>query len=130
MLFRSLFDVAMGAADAFSPLKATLGAISAVYTNYNVRLLPFVSNALLTYLVQETIAVREKIRRLCSRMEALETTFETPSDDGAEQMRRNELLQYVIASPLDSRLSSSQEVQGHRRTTTASVRKVGAAAIC
>lgn len=34
-----LFNVAQGAAEAFSPLKAVLGVISAIRTNYEVRLL-------------------------------------------------------------------------------------------
>jgi len=39
-----LFDVAEGAAEAFSPLKAVLGAISAIYTNYEVSLRPPAQN--------------------------------------------------------------------------------------
>jgi len=42
-----LSDVAMEVADVFGPLKATLGAISAVYANYEVRLRSFTWNALL-----------------------------------------------------------------------------------
>ena len=41
-------DVATEAADAFGPLKATLGAISAIYANYEVCLQPFVGSTLLT----------------------------------------------------------------------------------
>ena len=38
----------MGVADAFGPLKATLGAISAIYANYEVCVQSFVPSALLT----------------------------------------------------------------------------------
>jgi len=43
-----LLDVAMEASDAFGPLKATLGAISAIYASYEVWLPPFTHNAFLT----------------------------------------------------------------------------------
>ena len=43
-----LSDVAMEASDAFGPLKATLGVISAIYESYEVRLQPFTLNTLLT----------------------------------------------------------------------------------
>jgi len=43
-----LSDVAIEAADAFGPLKATLGAISAIYANYEVRLQSLTWNTLLT----------------------------------------------------------------------------------
>ena len=42
------FDVALGAAEAFSPLKAVLGVISAIYKNYEVRLRSFTPNTVLT----------------------------------------------------------------------------------
>jgi hypothetical protein len=41
------FDVALGAAEAFSPLKAVLGVISAIYKNYEVRLRSFAQNTIL-----------------------------------------------------------------------------------
>ena len=44
-----LSDVAMGASDTFGPLKAILGTISAIYTNYKVRLQPSTWNTLLTH---------------------------------------------------------------------------------
>jgi len=43
-----LSDVAMEASDAFGPLKATLGVISAIYESYEVRLRSFTWNTLLT----------------------------------------------------------------------------------
>ena len=43
-----LADVAMEASDAFGPLKATLGVISAIYAKYEVPLRPFTRNKLLT----------------------------------------------------------------------------------
>jgi len=43
-----LSDVAIEAADAFGPLKATLGVISAVYANYEARLWSFTWNTFLT----------------------------------------------------------------------------------
>ena len=43
-----LSDVAIEAADAFGPLKATLGAISAIYAHYEVSLPSFTRNTLLT----------------------------------------------------------------------------------
>jgi len=43
-----LADVAMEASDAFGPLKATLGVISAIYESYEVRLRSFTWNTLLT----------------------------------------------------------------------------------
>lgn len=45
---------------------------------------------------QETTAVRDKIEGLRSRIAFLEKIFEKPADDGAERMRRNELLMCVI----------------------------------
>jgi len=42
-----LSDVAMEASEAFGPLKATLGVISAIYESYEVRLWSFTWNALL-----------------------------------------------------------------------------------
>jgi len=42
-----LSDVAMEVADVFGPLKATLGAISAIYANYEVSLPSFTRNILL-----------------------------------------------------------------------------------
>jgi len=41
-------DVAMEASDAFGPLKATLGVISAIYESYEVRPRSFTRNTLLT----------------------------------------------------------------------------------
>ena len=43
-----LSDVAMEASDAFGPLKATLGVISAIYESYEVCLRSFTWNTLLT----------------------------------------------------------------------------------
>jgi hypothetical protein len=80
--------------------------------------------------VQGTVTVGEKAQSLSLRIAELETIFEAPSDDETEQIRRNELLRYGIVPPLDSRLSSSQQVQGYRRTTTDFIREAKAAAIC
>ena len=43
-----LSDVAMEASDAFGPLKAALGVISAIYESYEVRPRSFMRNTLLT----------------------------------------------------------------------------------
>ncbi|KAF9779596.1 hypothetical protein BJ322DRAFT_1221434 [Thelephora terrestris] len=67
-------DIAMGAAEAFSPLKATLATISAVYAQY-----------------QGTAAVMDKVESLRSRVAALEEVFKKPIDDDAEKKRRKEL---------------------------------------
>ncbi|KAF9784004.1 hypothetical protein BJ322DRAFT_890154 [Thelephora terrestris] len=67
-------DVALGVAEAFSPLKATLATISAVYVQY-----------------QGTAAVKDKVESLRSRVAALEKIFEKPTDDEAETTRRGEL---------------------------------------
>jgi len=45
---RILSDVVMEASDAFGPLKATLGVISAIYRSYEVRLRLMTQNTLLT----------------------------------------------------------------------------------
>ena len=42
------FDIAVGASEAFTPLKAVLGVISAIYKNHQVRLRPFAPNTVLT----------------------------------------------------------------------------------
>jgi hypothetical protein len=95
------FDVAVGASEAFTPLKAVLGVISAIYKNHEVRPRPFVPNTVLTNPLQETAAVREKIQHLSLRVDALETIFAEPTNDVAEQRRRDELLRYAIV-PLPS----------------------------
>ncbi|KAF9783483.1 hypothetical protein BJ322DRAFT_1156844 [Thelephora terrestris] len=61
-------DIAMGVAEAFSPLKATLATISA-----------------------GTAAVKDKIVSLSLRITTLEKVFEKPTDDEAEKARRKEL---------------------------------------
>ena len=50
--------------------------------------------------MQGTTAVREKIQSLNSRIMALETIFGAPSDDEAEQIRRDELLRYAMPLPV------------------------------
>ena len=103
------FDVAVGASEAFTPLKAVLGVISAIYKNHEVRLPPFAPNPGLTNPLQETTAVREKIQHLSSRLDALGTIFAEPTSDEAEQRRRDELLRYVIVLPLYSVLIPFQQ---------------------
>ena len=81
--------------------------------------------------LQETAAVRKKIQDLCSRTDSLETIFRKPANDVAEKERRDELLQYVIASHhLDQALNSSKQVQGHRGSTAVFVGEVRTAVIC
>ena len=46
--------------------------------------------------LQETAAVRDKIKVILSRVAALEKVFEQPARDGAEKTRQEELLTYVI----------------------------------
>ncbi|KAF9784028.1 hypothetical protein BJ322DRAFT_1219538 [Thelephora terrestris] len=67
-------DIAMGVAEAFSPLKATLATISAVYAQY-----------------QGTAAVKDKIESLALRIATLEKVFVKSTDDEAEKTRREEL---------------------------------------
>ncbi|KAF9785740.1 hypothetical protein BJ322DRAFT_1210370 [Thelephora terrestris] len=61
-------DIAMGAAEAFSPLKAALATISA-----------------------GTAAVKDKIESLGLRIATLEKVFERPTDDEVEKARREQL---------------------------------------
>ncbi|KAF9784018.1 hypothetical protein BJ322DRAFT_1125528, partial [Thelephora terrestris] len=67
-------DIAMGVAEAFSPLKATLATISAVYAQY-----------------QGTAAVKDKIESLALRIATLEKVFAKSTDDEAEKTRREEI---------------------------------------
>ncbi|KAF9645513.1 hypothetical protein BDM02DRAFT_3189660 [Thelephora ganbajun] len=78
-------NVSKGPAGGFDLLKAVLGAISAVYTNY-----------------KETAAVRNKIEDLLSRIVALEEHFYSRPDDVEEQRRRSELIRHVVIPPSDS----------------------------
>ena len=47
--------------------------------------------------LQETAPVRNKIKKLLSRMGELESIFGAPTLDEGEKSRRSELLRYVIA---------------------------------
>jgi len=96
----------------FGPLKATLGIISTVYTNYEVRL-----RSLLTIIpwlthLQETVAIRNKIDDLFSRMAVLEPLFTALPSDVAEQRRRSGLIRYALIPPsrpgAESPLASSK----------------------
>ena len=92
-----VLKVAESASEAFGPLKAVLATVSAVYDQYKVRRLPSIRNFLpiLTHL-QETAAVKDKIKVLRSRITKLEKVFEKPSVDEEERGRRKELLLFVI----------------------------------
>ena len=92
-----VFEVAKGASEAFGPLKAVLMTVSAVYDQYKVHQLPSARNFLptLTHL-QGTVAVKDKIDVLLSRITKLEKVFEKPSVDEEERGRRKELLLFVI----------------------------------
>jgi len=68
-------------------------------------------------LPQDMVAVMNKIEDLLSRIVIMERIFRGSTEDVAEQERRNVLLKYAIASPLDSALSSFQYVQGGRGKT-------------
>ncbi|KAF9646350.1 hypothetical protein BDM02DRAFT_246803 [Thelephora ganbajun] len=68
-------DISKRPAGGFGPLKAILGTISAVYTNY-----------------KKTAAVGNKIADLLSRIEALEAGFATLPGNVVEQRRRSELI--------------------------------------
>jgi len=125
-----LLDVAEENAHGFGPLKAILGAISAIYVNYEVRLRPPVQNSPLTNLftLQETIPVRNKIEDLLSRVATLEELFATLPGDVAEQRCRSEVIRYAIIPLLDTVLSSFQQARGHRGTIAVTVRKSRGAA--
>lgn len=65
--------------------------------------------------LQETVAVRKKIKDLLLRIAELETIFRAHADDVKEQTRRNELLRYVIVPPpFRIGLISFQQAQGRR----------------
>ncbi|KAF9786828.1 hypothetical protein BJ322DRAFT_1217819 [Thelephora terrestris] len=68
------FEIAKGTAEVFGILKAALATISVVYAEY-----------------QETVAVKDKVGTLVSRVAALQAVFEKPADDKAEERRRDEL---------------------------------------
>lgn len=78
--------------------------------------------------LQETALFKNKIENLLSRIAVLEGGFGIPTDDVAEQGRRNELIRYAIISPFRPMLSSFQQVRGHRRTATMFIREARAAA--
>ena len=105
----------MGAAEAFSPLKATLATISAVYAQYQVRPSPSFGNSFRPIYIQDTAAVMDKVESLRSRVAALEKVFEKPTDDDAEKKRRKELQTCVDGTDLHSTrtLTASQKIQVH-----------------
>ena len=116
-------DLTEGVAGGFGPLRAILGAISAVYTDHKVRSQPLLTILLSRVDSQETVVTKNKIEDILSRVAILETLFATSPGDVAEQRRRDQLIRYVVIPPLDSILSSIQQVQGHRRTTAAFIRE-------
>jgi len=67
--------------------------------------------------LQETVAVRKKIQDLCSRIAALEAIFRMPTDDEAEEERRDVLSRYAVIPLSGSVLNIFQQVRGHRGTT-------------
>ena len=122
-------DVASEAAEAFGPLKAVLGVIAKVYTQYEVCSCPLSQNPFLTSHPQETVTVRNKIDNLLSRIDRLEALFVTPTGDLAEKRRRNELLRYGISLHPDPVLIPYQWVQGDCGTTAFAERKVKPTAV-
>ena len=80
-------------------------------TKFAYNLLPKIL-FVLTHL-QETVAVRNKIENLLSRIAALEELFATHPGDVADLKRRDELIRYAAIPFLGSVLSSFQEARGH-----------------
>ena len=108
-----MVDIAKGPAEVFPPLKAVLESISIVYTEYQVCFdAPF--DVLLSRLrLQNTVAVRDKITILCSRIVALEKLFEQPASDEKETKLREELLRYASNARSEWVLKPSQQTQTH-----------------
>ena len=123
-------DVASEAAEAFGPLKAVLGVITKVYTEYEVCSCPLSRNPFLMTHPQETVAVKNKINNLLSRITRLDALFATPACDVVEKGRRDELLQYGIIPHLDLVLILYQQVQGGCEATAVAGGKVKSAAVC
>ena len=98
----ALANVVKGPADGFGLLRAVLEAIP------GVRLRPPAQNPSLTNTLQETVVIGNRIENLLSRIAALEAVFAMRPGDVEEQSRRNELIRYAFAYPLDSALSSFQ----------------------
>lgn len=91
---------------AFTPLKAALGALIVIYTNYKVSLYPLVGVHFSRLHLQETTAVKDKIEAILSRIAKLEEIFKVPAGDEAGEKRRSELLRYAIVLLLASALTS------------------------
>ncbi|KAF9642707.1 hypothetical protein BDM02DRAFT_3273353 [Thelephora ganbajun] len=85
-----------GVVERFNPLKVVLGTISAAYINH-----------------KETVAVRDKIEDLLSRIEALEARFATPPGNIVEQKRRREVIRKLGC--IEGQLRSLSEKHGLRR---------------
>jgi len=71
--------------------------------------------------VQETVAVREKVDNILSRIAVLEGYFSAPSEDVAEKKRRDQLLRYAIVPHPDPLLISFQQARGEQETITIDV---------
>ena len=56
--------------------------------------------------LQNTVAVKDKIETLCSRIATLEKLFERPPSDDEEMERRGELLMYACGLRSDWMLNS------------------------
>ena len=117
------------AAEVFGPLKAILGVISAVYTQYEV-CLQLLLGILPDNCLQETVAVRNKINNLLSRIAVLEVLLATPAGDVAEKKCWNELLLYAIPPCPDLVLIFSQKTQGDCEPIAVAEGKVKPAAVC
>ena len=106
-------DVARGTAEAFGPLKAILAVISAAYSHYEVCSLSLSQTPSLMDYPQQTVAVRNKIDSLLSRIGVLEALFAAPAGGVTEEERRNELLRYATALHPNPSLISFQRVRGN-----------------
>lgn len=86
--------------DGFGPLKALLGAIVAAYANQKVRPRPPPTGvpARLTP-SQESVAVRNKVEVILSRIDPIDALFATPPGNRDEQRRRYDVKRYVIIPP-------------------------------
>ena len=78
----------------------------------------------------ETVAVRNKINNLLSRIAVLEALFRTPAGDVAEEECWNELLQYAIICCPNLVLISYQQAQGDCEPIAITEGKVNSAAVC
>ena len=103
-----MVELAKGPAEAFGPLKAVLASISGAYAQYQV-----CSDALVrgsfsdNHVSQKTVAVKDKIEVLRSRIAKLEEIFEKPASDEKETKRREGLLMYASGLRFDQMLTPS-----------------------